>query len=74
MTRLEAHELHLDLFSFTTMEAAFRCACEHLMFEHTGTPHAVGAFREEIAHFDVFFVAVLPLPKITPFHERIARD
>lgn len=73
MTTKEARELHLDLFCLPTMEAALRFACEHLTYSHTGTPHAVAVFREERAHFDVFFVAVLPLPKITPFHERIAR-
>lgn len=72
MTTKEAHERHLDVFAFPDMKAALRFACEHRTFEHTGTPETVAVFREEVAHFDLFFVAVRPLPKITKFHERIA--
>lgn len=60
MTRLTARERGLDLFAFTTMGEALEFACAHLTFTHTGTPHAVAAFHEELAHFPVFFVAVHP--------------
>ena len=71
MTRTTAHELRLDLHAFPTMEKALRWACEHLTFTHTGTPYAVAVFREEIAHFNVFWVAVRGCPPIKKFHERI---
>ena len=55
MTTRTARERGLDCFAFTTMETALRFACERL---HV----ARAVFREEVAHFNVFFVAVAPRP------------
>jgi hypothetical protein len=70
MIRKKAHERGLDLTAFTSMEAALRYACAHRTYMY-GAPFAVTVFREEIAHFDVFFVGTRPLPPIKKFHERI---
>lgn len=71
MSTKEARELGLDLFTFPSMDAALRFACDHLHY-FNGAPQAVGVFTEEVAHFDLFHVAVKPLPPIKKFHERIA--
>ncbi len=74
MTTTEAEAQGLSCHAFRTMQAAFAWACEHRVYSHTGTPHAVHCFREEVAHFDVYFVAVRPLPSIKKFHDRIVKE
>ena len=60
MTTREARERGLDGFAFVTMETALHFACERL---HV----AVAVFREEVAHFNVFYVAVAPRPGVCKF-------
>ena len=74
MTTAEAREHRLDLYAFTSMSAALLWACEHLVYEHTGTMAALCCFREEVAHFNVFWVAAAALPPMKKFHERIAQS
>jgi hypothetical protein len=73
MTTAEAREHRLDLYAFTSMSAALLWAFEHLTYMH-GEPCAVACFHEEVAHFDVFWVAVRPAPPMKKFHERIAQS
>ena len=60
MTKREARERGLDCFTLPTMERALRFACERLDV-------AVAVFREEVAHFDTFVVAVAPRPGVCKF-------
>ena len=73
MTTKQARENGLDLFTFPSMSAALRFACDHLHY-FNGAPQAVGVFTEEVAHFDLFHVAVAPAPPMKKFHERIAQS